>query len=304
MDYRELVLLRAARETGVLDALVSSADTPEAVAAETGVTERAADVTVRALADLGFLERVGDGYEPTNRLLGFLTTTDVRSIGSLPFQLDCLERWIDLPETMRTGEPPEPPENWTAHYMGSMRATDDATVRAAVTAAVHAAPDAGRVLDVGGGPGKFAEEFARRGFDATLLDRPAVVETVEPLLAASPVALVAGDALDGLPGGFDLVFVSRVAQALGPEEVRQLLRNARDALEPGGTVVLVEYLRGESAGAAIFAAHMLAQTANGDVHRRADYREWLADAGFEGFEVEPIPGTELHAVYGSSRAIE
>ncbi len=304
MDYRELMLLRAARETGVLDALVSSADTPEAVAAETGVTERAADVTVRALVDLGFLAEVGDAYEPTNRLLGFLTTTDVRSIGSLPFRLDCLERWIDLPETMRTGEPPEPPENWTAHYMGSMRSTDDATVRAAVTAAVHAAPDAERVLDVGGGPGTFAEEFARRGFDVTLFDRPEAIETVEGLLAATPVDLAAGDALESLPGGDDVVFVSRVAQALGPGEVRRLLRNARDALAPDGTVVLVEYLRGESEGAAVFAAHMLAQTENGDVHRRADYREWLAEAGFADVNVDAIPGTELYAVYGTGRAIE
>ena len=107
MDYRELLLLRAARETGVLDALVSAADTPTEVADQAGVTERAAAATVGALVDLGFLEWVGGGVEPTNRMLGFVTKTDVRSIGSLPRELDVADALVDLPGTMRSGERPE-----------------------------------------------------------------------------------------------------------------------------------------------------------------------------------------------------
>jgi SAM-dependent methyltransferase len=296
MDHRELMLLRAARETGVLDALATSADTPAEVAEATGVTERAARITVAALAEMGLLERVGEAYEPTNRMLGFLASADVRSVGSLPHRLDCLERWIALPETMRTGEPPDPPADWTTHFVGAMATVDEATVRASVTAAVHEHPDATRVLDVGGGPGSFAREFASRGFEVTLFDRPEVVERVRPHLSPEPVELVEGDALDGLPSEFDLAFCSRLAHGFAPDENRRLLRNVRDALVPGGTVVLTDHVRGRSDEAAIFAAHMLAQTPAGDTYTEGQFESWLTAAGFVEPRIPDIPGTEMQAI--------
>ncbi|MFC7166962.1 hypothetical protein [Halospeciosus flavus] len=179
-DYRTLLLLRAARETGVIDALVTSANTVDEVVAETDVTERAARITVDALVEAGFLEDLEEGLEPTNKMLGFITKTDVRSIGSMPHELDRLERWLALPETMQSGVVPEKPPNWTRNRLGSMAAMDDATVRAFVTAAVHEHADADRVLDVRGGPGSYAREFARRGYEVTLVDEPAVIDVDEP----------------------------------------------------------------------------------------------------------------------------
>lgn len=298
MDYRELLLLRAARETGVIDAITTKTGTVSGVAAETGVTEHAARVTLGVLADRGFLELVGDEYEITNRALGLLAKTDVRSIGPLPHQLDCLDRALALPETMRTGEPPAEPEHWTANFMGAMASADEATVRACVTAAVHERPDADRVLDVGGGPGTFATEFARRGFDVTLFDQPDVIDLDERHLEHEAVDLVAGDVLDSLPSGFDLVFCSRVAHVFSPDENRRLLENVHDALDPGGVAVLTDYVRGRSEFAPTMAAHMLAQTGTGATYTADEFTEWLADAGFDDPRVADVPGTDLQAIVG------
>jgi SAM-dependent methyltransferase len=301
MDYRGLMILRAARQTGVLDAVLLHAGTPEAVAEEAGVTEESARVVLEAMVELGFLERVGEAFEATNRALGFFAKTDVRSIGTTPHDLDCLERWLSFPETMRTGEKPETPDEWTTNYVGAMAAIDDATVRASVTAAVHATPDAETVLDVGGGPGVFAQEFARRGRDVTLLDHPDVLERARPHLEPTPVELVAGDATDSLPtrsSGFDLVFCSRFAHALGPDQNRALLDNAFDALAPGGAVVHVDWVRGRSANAALLGAHMFVQTDHGDTYTEPQFRTWLTDAGFESFDCRSVPGTDMHAVIG------
>lgn len=297
-DYRELLLLWAARETGVLEAVTTVAGTPAEVADEAGVTERAARITLDAMAELGYLARVEGTYEITNRALGFVAKSDVRSIGSVPHALDCVERWLRLPETMRTGEPPGPPENWTVNFVGAMAATDEVTVRAGVTEAVHRNPDAERVLDVGGGPGVFAKEFARRGFDVTLLDRPDVVEIDRRFLEHEPIKLVEGDATDGLPTGFDLVFCSRVAHALDSDENRRLLEHAYDALEPGGAVVLLDRVRGRADDAALFAAHVLAQTDGGDTYTEAQFLGWLDAAGFEDARVRDVPGTDGQAVTG------
>jgi len=296
MDYRELLFLRAARETGVLDAVVTDAETVAAVADDAGVTERAARVSVDALCDLGFLHRTDDGFEPTNRLLGFLSKTDLRSIGSLPYELDTLDDWLSLPETMRTGELPDRSPNWTRNRLGAMAALPKSDVRAAVTAAVHEHADADRVLDVYGGAGTFSREFARRGYDTTLLDTRDVIDADEPLLEHEPVTLETGDPLDGVDGDYDLVFCANTARTLSPADNQRLLSALYDAVASGGTVVHVDRLEDHADDAGLVAAEMLATTDGGNVYAEADFGEWFAAAGFDRPRVSDVPGTRSQVV--------
>ena len=298
LDLEELMILRAARETGVLDALMTDAHTPEEVAESTPVTKRSARIIVDALADMGFLTQLQSGYEPTDPSIGFLATRDIRSIGSLSHRLNCLENWIALPETLCGEEPPVAVQDRVRHFQGAIASIDESTVRAFVTEAIHAHPQPDRVLDVGGGPGRFSKEFARRGSAVTLFDRPRSIEIVEPLLERTTVELVPGDALDSLPREFDLVFCSRLAHAFDSEENRRLLANVADALEPGGTVVHVDYVRGRSDRASIFGAHMLAQTTGGNTYTGDEFETWLTDAGFDGVEIRDVPGTAYQAIVG------
>lgn len=303
MDHRELLLLRAARETGVLDALVSSADTADDVAQTADVTERAARLTVDALLDMGMLEDVGDAVEPTNRMLGFLTKTDVRSIGRLPYELDCIEALIALPETMRTGDPPELGPDATRNELGARAAEDDASVRAAVTAAVREHPDADNVLVVAGGPGRHAVEFARRGFDVTLLDTPDAADSIDPLVERERVDLVAGDPLEGIEGDYDIVFHARVAREYGPDDNRRLLSAAHDAAHEDGLAIHVDAFRNGSPDAALTAA-LLARTAHGACYAEGAVGEWFADAGFADVRAGDVPGTDCRFVAGRRRSIE
>ncbi|CQH45575.1 homolog to S-adenosylmethionine-dependent methyltransferase [Halobacterium hubeiense] len=303
MDYRELLLLRAARETGVLDALVSNAYTVDDVAREAGVTERAARVTVDALLDMGLLEAVEAGVEPTNRMLGFVTKTDVRSIGRLPHELDTVEALVALPETMQTGELPERTGDWTRNRLGARAAEDDASVRAAVTAAVREHPDAEDVLVVADGAGQHAVEFARRGFDATLLDTQAVIEAVDPLLERERVDLVAGDPLAGVDGEFDVVFHAGVAREYGPDDNRRLLSAASDATAADGLAIHVDAFRDGTPDAAV-AAELLATTEQGACYEEGAVGEWFADAGFADVRAGDVPGTDYQFVAGRRRATE
>lgn len=304
-DTTELLLLWAARETGVLDALMASAGTPAEVAEGTGVTERAARIVVRALDDLGYVERVGDEYQPADPALGFLAKADLRSVGATPRELDVVGTLARLPETMRTGEPPGRHDHWTENRLGARDATDDATVRAAVTAAVREAPDAERVLDVYGAPGTYAREFAERGLAATVFDRPDRLAVARPLLAAGPVAAVEGTSLAELSGaapsdapsdGFDLAFCAGVVSERGPDENAALFGALHDAVDPGGTVVVVDHLRGRSPAATATAVRALARTEAGDAHTPDAVTDWLAAAGFEGTRVADVPGTDRQAV--------
>ncbi|SFR35446.1 methyltransferase domain-containing protein [Halogeometricum limi] len=292
LDAEELFLLWAARRSGVLDALLDAAGTPSEVAADAGVTEHAARVVVESLSDLGFVRQVGGEYEITNRALGFLAKRDVRSIGRLPHTLDLFDLWVDLPETMRTGEGPERPADWTRNRLGAHAATDDARVRARVTAAVREAPDAERVLDVRGASGVYATEFAARGYDATLLDESSVVDAVEPMLVHRGVRTVAADAPDfAVDDAFGLVFLADVTSGYDAAENRTLLASAFEALEPGGTLTVVDVVRDGSTTAVRGRIRALG-VGHGDVYTEATLRSWLESAGFDDVTVSTIPGDD------------
>lgn len=316
LPTEQLVLLWAARRSGILDALLESAGTPEDVAETAGVTLHAAHVTVDALETLGFLEQVGTEYEITNRALGFLAKRDVRSIGRLPHALDVLDLWTVLPETMTTGEPPEKPANWTRNRLGAHAAADEAEVRACVTAAVHAytgsghrRPDSARVLDIAGGSGVYAREFVARGFDVTLADERAVVDVVAPLLEPTPVDLVS-TALPSLAvvdrERVDLAFGVDVLRRFSTRTNESLVAEAATTLTPGGTLVLVDVLdeqcRSESeagtAASAVSVAVDALAAGEGGAHDEASVRTWFDDAGLVDVTVHTVPGTDRRAVVG------
>mgnify|MGYP006271772139 CR=1 FL=1 len=312
LPTEQLVLLWAARRSGVLDALLETAGTPEDVAETAGVTDHAARVTVNALEELGFLKRVGAEYEITNRALGFLAKRDVRSIGRLPHALDRLDLWTTLPETMATGEPPEKPPDWTRNRLGTHAATDEATVRACVTAAVREQPEAKQILDVAGGSGVYAREFVARGFDVTLVDDETVVDVVSPLLAPTPIDLVATDlpSLTGLDsddstGQVDLVFGVDVVRRFSARENASIVAEAAGVLASGGTLVLADVLDGQrtttSASTVDVAVDALA-TGEGGLHDEATVRAWVEDAGLTDVTVRSVPGTDRQAVVGNAPA--
>ncbi|NHN41575.1 class I SAM-dependent methyltransferase [Halorubellus sp. JP-L1] len=310
--------LGAARETGVLDALLESADTPREVAAHASVDERTASVLVDVLADRGLFERVGDAYEPTNRALGLLTKTDLRSIGRLPHETDRFECYGALPDAIASDDPvaaarDSRPDDFERNRLGYEQTTPDATVNAAVSAAIRAAPDAGSVLDVGGAPGRYATEFAARGHAVTLRDDPGAVDAARPLLAPRDVALDPGPLAADLPTA-DLAFASDLAPRLDDDALDAFATAAHDALTREATdgsttrppvadraLVLVEHVRERSPRTPTRRLDALATGQTGD-HRTGDtLREALQTAGFETVEIRAVPGIDRHAVVATPR---
>jgi hypothetical protein len=301
LSTAELFLLWAARETGALTVLADDADTPAEVVERTGITEEAADLVVAALADLGFLARVDDAYEPTNRMLGFLASADLRSVGRVPDALDAVDALVALPETMRTGDTPDSDDR--IHRLGARAALDDATVHAVATAAVREAPSAERALVVRGAPGQFARELADCGLDVTLADRPAAVEAATPLLASTAVDPVAVEPGEPLPGGFDLVFAADVTRQNDPVENRQFVTLAADALAPGGALALADVVWGRSGRAVPAAVEALAREGS-SAYRETDFAAWFEAAGLGKPAFRDAPGTDRQVVVGRAAGSE
>ncbi|MFC7231684.1 class I SAM-dependent methyltransferase [Saliphagus sp. GCM10025308] len=300
-SFELCLLLRAARETGALEALMTTAETPTDLASETDLTERAAETLVDVLEAEGFLKDVGGAYEPTNRSLGFLAKADVRSIGSLPATLDRLDRGLEA-DWLLTDDRPTETDTERRNRLGRAAAAVEATTRALVTAAIRVAPEARRVLEVGGAPGTHAVEFARRGVDVTLYDESKAVADSQAILAHESVDVLEGNVPDGLSetlegiDGFDLIVAVDQLSRLGPAANETLVDAAVDALAPGSWLVVAERLEGPAATRS--AVETLLETPAGRVYATDRYREWFERAGLERWTVESVPGTAYIVVAG------
>ena len=148
-----------------------------------------------------------------------------------------------------------------------------------------------RLMDVGGGKGRFVSAVARQypGLELTLFDLPPVLEVARSALQVaglhSRVTLHPGSFLtDTLPCGADVITLIRVAHDHCDASVRDILRNIFQALPSGGTLVLAEPMA-QAAGErpqpsdAYFHYYLLAMGA-GRLRTHAELAGLMHDSGF------------------------
>lgn len=157
-----------------------------------------------------------------------------------------------------------------------------------------------RLIDVGGCHGAYSMALAQRYplLSATVYELPRVVPVARELVAEAgmpgQVAVQEGDfQCEELGAGYDLALVFGVLNGEPPAGRPALIRKVYSALNPGGWIVLRDFvLDPDRAGppeAALFAMQMLLATESGGLDTRADWDAWLADAGFTGIREIPLP---------------
>ncbi len=161
-------------------------------------------------------------------------------------------------------------------------------------------PNAGTLLDVGGGTGIYAYALLQRNpnLRAIILDRPEVLKVAEECAAQWQVT----DRVQFLPGDMfmtayptaDVVLLSNVLHDWDVAECRTLIQLAHDAVTPGGQVLIHDvFLNDELDGplpVALYSASLFSLT-EGRAYSAAEYRSWLAAAGLVP---QPVIPTLVH----------
>jgi ubiquinone/menaquinone biosynthesis C-methylase UbiE len=292
-DYAsKLVLLASAHRAGIFEALSEEKDI-EALKNELNADERALFIVLEALCASGYVHKKLDGYIISDQARSlFLEQGEDYVGGSLPHFLDIMEAWLKLPGIIK-GAKPDRSQRDVAAFMNAMASRPDKVVEETVEHCLNRKKNAKNVLDLGGGPGKYAKAFVNRGVKTVLYDTPDTIDYVKTrfgLGAVRNLTLKKGDftnefVKEFVGESFDIVFMGNICHIYSEKGNRKLIKQASNIMGSGGMIAIEDMVRGRSPMAEMFAVNMLANTEDGSTYTEAQYREWLTDAGFRKIEV-------------------
>jgi ubiquinone/menaquinone biosynthesis C-methylase UbiE len=147
-----------------------------------------------------------------------------------------------------------------------------------------------RLLDLGGGPGTYAIHFccANPGLSAVIYDLPTTRTFAEETIAryelTQRITFTAGDYhVDPVPAGFDAAWLSHILHADGPAACSALLHKAVAALNPGGILMVQEFILYEDKDGppfpALFSLNMLLGTEAGQSYSERELAAMMGEAG-------------------------
>jgi hypothetical protein len=148
---------------------------------------RATEILMDALTGLGLLKKSGNKYKntPTANLL--LIKDSPYYHGDIIRHADTLwKNWSGLDEIIKTGRPNRSAHDHEAfikgmHNIASLKAKD--VIKAVDLKGVK------KALDLGGGPGTYAIEMAKKGVLTTLFDVPETIKIAKGIIKKSKKAL-------------------------------------------------------------------------------------------------------------------
>ena len=311
--------LHAAVKLDVFTVIGERAMGVEETAAAAGTDTDATCRLLDALVSMEMLSKEGDVYVNTDASARYLSKSSPEYIGHMIMHHHHLvSLWHRLDESVRTGGP--------VRETGGDESFRDEVEREAFlmgmfNMAMVAAPglvehvDLGgrcRMLDMGGGPGTYSIHFCRKypGLTATVFDlettRPFAEKTIDRFGMNGRIEFEGGSYLDQeLPGGYDVVWMSHILHGEGYEACRRMIEKAWRALEPGGIVVIHEFIlddtRTNPLFPALFSLNMLVGTESGRAYTEGEIAGMLEAAGFSGIERIPWSGPTQSGLMTAAR---
>jgi SAM-dependent methyltransferase len=269
---------------------------------------------LNALVGLEILLRDDAGrYELTPESATYLVSDKPAYLGGMlaHSSTQLIPGWLDLPEIVRSGHPGKTVNQqadgsvFFEQFVSALFAMNyPSAVAAAEALGIALAKEPVKVLDIAAGSGVFGIAFAQQSPQVTVtaVDWPKVIEITRRTAARCGVgercAFVAGD-IDAADfgAGYNVATLGHILHSEGAERSRKLLYKTYQAMAPGGTIVIAEFLvnadrRGPVNGL-LFDVNMLVHTDHtekGGTYSFEEIRGWLEECGFRDARTVPSPG--------------
>ena len=309
--YAPPLAIEAAIHHRVFDVLDAGPKTLAETAAATGASERGLSGIMNLLAGFNFLGKTDDGrYTLTPESAAFLVSTKPAFQGGLfrHISKQLLPKWTQLNEIVATGKPAVAvnQEGTGSEFFQQLVMDIFALSYAPATTLAHhlnfgASGGPVGVLDLAAGSAvwSIAQAQCSPRVIATAVDWPEVLEVTQKSVARfgltdrytfSPGDLKQAD----FGSNHQLAILGHILHSEGVERSQALLRKTFEALAPGGTIAIAEFLvnadRTGPPGGVIFAVNMLVNTDDGDTYSFEEISAWLHDAGFTNPRQLEAPG--------------
>jgi ubiquinone/menaquinone biosynthesis C-methylase UbiE len=307
MGYRSAKILLVGANMGVFDLLAKDRQGLPVLCRSLRTNPRATEILLDALVSLGFLKKQGRTYGNTPLSDRYLVEGRPEYLGNnLNYQEILWEAWSCLGQVVRRGHADcsrlnywfSQHKTFPREYILAMH--NIAEKPAAELAQVVSLPEAKTLLDVGAGSGTFSLALlkANPNLKATLLDLPSTLRIARDLVARHPL----GSRVNYVSGNYkkvsfghalyDVILMSHITHNEGEKVNRQLMGKARQALRPGGKLIIHDFMvdatKTTPLFGALFSVHMLVYTQEGRTYSRAEYEVSLRQAGFINVRHHPI----------------
>ena len=297
--FRASRVVLTANNYGVFDHL-KAPKTAGDIARVISADPRATEILLDAVTAVGLLKKSGGKYRNTETAGMFLVKDSPLYQGDMLRHADSLwKSWSGLDEVVRTGLPNRSGGRDYGSFIRAMH--NNAVFRAKGVISAIDLKGVRRALDLGGGPGTYSMELARKKIDVTLFDLPETIAIAKEIVSEhgiDNINFAAGDYhTDNIGSEYDLVFISQIVHSLTIDDSLALIEKSRDAMNPTGKIVIHDFLlendRSHPVPGALFSVNMLVNTAAGSSYTVQEMRGWLTKAGFKGIRSKTLGETVI-----------
>ncbi len=267
---------------------------------------RSQTMLLNALVAMRLLEKENERYRNTEVSAALLSKDAPGYLGyMISHHHHLVESWHHLDQAVMTGQPTRESAGFSdddrreSFLMGmfniAMGTAPKLTAQLQLTGKKN-------LLDLGGGPGTWAIHFCKNNpeLKACVFDRPTTRPFAEKIIKqfdmASRVSFQDGDFLeDDIRGRYDAAWLSHILHGEGPQNCRNIIRKTVAALEPGGVILIHDFILNSTMDGplfpALFSLNMLLGTEDGQAYSEKQLTDMLQEAGVKQIERFPYQGT-------------
>jgi len=298
-SFQRSRILLAAYDLNIFSALGSGEKTAEELAAEIGSDPKATERLLNALCMMGFLEKTHNFFSNQKFTRDYLDRSSSYFMENLDHIKKLSKNWESLADAVKAGYSvlndniSERSEAEVEHFIKAMNWR--AYSQASDIISLIDFRSVNKFLDLGCGSAAYSIEVARKfpNIQIAVFDLPNVIPVTQKYIEKAgmydKIVTISGDYLkDDIGKGYDMVFLSSIFHSHSIWENIELSRKVYDALNPGGRIVIQDYLINEDRispeYAVLFSLNMLVNTERGDTCTETDIWITLKEAWFDNIK--------------------
>jgi len=293
-SYWETCTLHAGVKLDVFTIIGNDHLRGEDVADKLNGDKRGVKTLLNALSAMDFLEKKEDLYSNTALSLNYLSKDSSQYMGHIVMHhRNLTDSWNRLDVAVQSGSAVRPRASHTDEEQREnflMGMFNLAMILAPVLVPKVDLSGRRHLLDLGGGPGTYAIHFCMNNLrlKATVYDlpttRPFAEKTITKFNLQNRIDFKDMDYLEEeIKGTCDVAWLSHILHGEGPEECRKIIGKTVSALEPGGMILIHDFILNNNMDGplfpALFSLNMLLGTPAGQSYSEKQISDMLSEAG-------------------------